>query len=245
MVQGQPPVFEVRKFASSGLVNGFGSSGVIDVTSIGGRTVVVLPDGSLLVGGGVQGQLALAKYSSAGVLDTAWATNGVATFGNPALSEQISGLALAGQSIMVTYTVFTFAQGSPPSSQVGVARVGLDGAVDTTFGRDGGVLAPARSMFSSPAASVLLSDGSILVGLFTETAFQQATFGMVRFSSAGRLDAAHASADATITHGNCAVQFVGLVEVGGGGAIVAGSKLVSGGMPPSESVLSRAIEFCP
>ncbi|MEN9801724.1 MAG: hypothetical protein RLZ37_849, partial [Actinomycetota bacterium] len=238
-VFGQASTYSIQKFNSSGLVNGFGTAGVLDVTSVGGRSMAVLQDGSLLVGGAVQGQLNLSKYSSAGVLDTAWATNGVSTFGNPNSIESISDLDVSGQSVIVTYRSNVFVQNGPPQSKNGVAKVGLDGVVDTTFGDAGGVLAPQRTGATFAPEGHVLSDGSIVVGLFSDTGFMAQTYGLIRFSATGDLDTAFASNDARITHGTCGVEYAGLADLGSGAVLVAGSKSPGGNMAPTESVLAK------
>jgi uncharacterized delta-60 repeat protein len=234
----QSTTYRIHKFDSSGLVNGFGTAGVLDVTSVGGRSMLVLQDGSLLVGGSAQGQLTLSKYSSAGVLDTTWATNGVSTFGNPSTSESISDLDISGQSVIITYRSNVFVQNGPPQVKNGVAKVGLDGVVDTTFGDAGGVLAPQRTGATFAAEGHVLSDGSIVVALFSDTGFQDQTLGMIRFSATGDLDTAFASDDAKITHGTCGVDYVGIVDLGNGALLIAGSKSV-GMNAPTESALAK------
>lgn len=243
--QNGPPSQYVSKFSTSGLDTNFGTSGSIDTSSFGGRYVAVLADGSLVVGGSTQGQLKLAKYSSAGVADSSWATSGVATFGNPSVSESARSVIVDGEDLIVPYMVSVFDpnQQGPPSMGPGVAKVSAaTGAVDTTFGIDGGVHMPVQSGMNDPYQTMVLSDGSIVMAAFTGASGSY-TGGLLRFSSTGQVDAAFASGATRIQHGTCGVVPPSIVELGNGSVLFAGGKEQPSVNTPETEVLVGKFTF--
>jgi uncharacterized delta-60 repeat protein len=229
----------ITKFDGTGVVSAFGTNGTLDVSAINGRSVLPLADGSILVGSGAQGQLKISKYTSAGALDSSWATSGSSSFGNPNISENFVNMTLDGTSVVVTYNSYGTPQGNgPPPIRIGVARVGLDGVVDTTFGIDGGVMTPVLTDFAYPVSTSVLSDGSIVIVAFQDTQFLDSTMALLRFSSTGDLDTAFASGLSTITAGTCAVETVGVVDLGSGDVLVVAAE--SGNMQsPTEALMAK------
>ncbi len=231
----------VSKFSTTGLDTNFGTSGSIDTTTFGGREVTVMADGSLLVGGNALGQLKLAKYSSAGAIDSSWATSGVATFGHPTVSESIRGVVESGQDLIVSYSVMIFNpnQMGPPSSGSGVAKiVAATGAVDTSFGIDGGVYTPVRSGFVDPFDTQVMADGSIVIAAFANGSLDM-TGGFLRFSATGQMDAAFASSETLVENGTCGVSPPMIVDLGGGSVLFAGGKDQPNNMAPTEVVVGK------
>ncbi|MBI2512127.1 MAG: delta-60 repeat domain-containing protein [Opitutae bacterium] len=135
-------------FESNGTVRtSFGRS---DISNLAGRvnTTLVLPDGSLLVGGSftITGSSIkhLARFTAAGTLDTGF---------NLSLDSSVAALARQSDGRIVVAGAFTALGGS---TRYYLARLNADLTVDTAF-------APP-ALNSSIAAMVVQSDGAIVVG---------------------------------------------------------------------------------
>ncbi|HXH74164.1 MAG TPA: hypothetical protein VNJ08_04320 [Bacteriovoracaceae bacterium] len=147
--------FGVAKFAPDGSMDaGFNGDGdtdgvisgpvtgiptISDIEAIGG--MAVLSDGKIFVAGEVDtagGQWALALYTSAGALDTAFDTDGYLTRSTPFTInsglDEVNGLVLQGTKSVVVGNAFI---ATTNSQDFLVARYTQAGVLDTTFGTGG------------------------------------------------------------------------------------------------------------
>lgn len=124
---------------------GADGSGVVRTDILAGndyvRGIVVLPDGSIVVGGETQNggvtSLALARYSSVGVLDTTFAVGGPEGSG---IARVSSGTADWGRALLRQADgMLVLAGGSSNGANYdfGVARFTADGQIDTGFSPGG------------------------------------------------------------------------------------------------------------
>jgi uncharacterized delta-60 repeat protein len=126
----------------------FGDHGITR-TSIGGNDIanamVLQPDGRIVIAGQSDGDFALARYTSAGVLDTTFGTMGkVKTPIGPG-ADVINGLALMpwGRIVAVgTARIDASAQGN----EIAVAAYNADGSLDKYFGNGGKVMKRATGV---------------------------------------------------------------------------------------------------
>ena len=147
-------VMVARLYPDGGLDQGFGDGGMAFTqirTAGAGSTVVVQPDGRIVVAGaagdygGAPDEVVLARYLGDGRLDPAFGDGGLATFDGPgdgfAVALQPDGKILVAGSALVDGGVYrTF-----------VARYDTAGRLDPGFG-DGGLAVPAP--FRSPSSPV-------------------------------------------------------------------------------------------
>lgn len=108
--------FVMARYTTTGALDAsFGSGGVVS-TEFGGRlpsssdeasAIALQPDGKLLLGGYTEGKFAVARYSSAGALDTTFGTGGKVSFAfGSGVDDQIKSIALQpdGKIVVAGYT---------------------------------------------------------------------------------------------------------------------------------------------
>jgi uncharacterized delta-60 repeat protein len=157
----------VRYTSSGELDTTFGTNG-ITVTTFAGIAFdpfgfAVQKNGDILVGGVAAtrsglNKFGLARYTSSGVLDTTFGTNGLVITKVGTRSDAPSALLLQpnGQIVMGGFEV---AEGNIPG-MMSLVRYNANGALDTTFGKGGISLASVR--FLGPETLALLSNGDYL-----------------------------------------------------------------------------------
>lgn len=152
-----------------------------------GRSVVLQPDGKIVVGGccynGLDLEFALVRYNADGSLDAGFAVDGKLStaFGEYGVGQSVTvqsdgKILLAGTSYNGTDEDFA------------LVRYNADGTLDTSFSGDGIVTTPVVGLRQDYALSVSVQpDGKILVAGYSQNASQQ--FSVVRYNADGSLDA--------------------------------------------------------
>lgn len=171
----------------------FGSGGSA-VLTIGGldeniKSVLLLPDGRILVGGAGSvsgyGKHLVVRYLADGRLDTTFAgVGGVAVdFGRP---SHVHGMALQPDGKLV---IAGEAYAGGELNAYAIARLTTTGALDASFGT-GGLVQQAFGDASNAHAVAIAADGSILVGGYVVRATDGTASGFLvaRFRPDGRLD---------------------------------------------------------
>ncbi len=151
--------FALARYDTSGNLDSiFGTSGIV-TTNINGddqiTSVGIDSNGNIVVAGSTLGQLVVARYTSAGALDTTFGTGGIFVLST---SGQFNSLAIqSNDEIVVT--------GLSGNSFI-VARITTGGALDTSFGPDGtGIItSPAIEIMTQANAVFLASNGDIMIG---------------------------------------------------------------------------------
>lgn len=175
----------VRYVADGTMDPSFGSGGVVLTSthpdSTTAKAVVALPSGAVVVGGdhGNFVGMYLARYDVDGALDASFGEDGIvvllpASIGLNelnALVRQPDGGLVAGGEIFPGF---------------GLVRFLENGAIDTSFGQDGGVRTAVGER-SSVDALAALSDGRILAA-GTDHSGDQSTIAVARYTSTGTLD---------------------------------------------------------
>jgi len=157
----------VRYTSAGELDTTFGTNG-ITVTTFAGIAVdpfgfAVQKNGDFLIGGVAttksgRNEFGLARYTSNGVLDTTFGTNGLVTTKVGTRSDAPSALLLQpnGQIVMGGFEV----AGANIPGMMSLVRYNANGALDTTFGKGG--ISLARVTFLGPETLALLSNGDYL-----------------------------------------------------------------------------------
>ena len=156
-------VFTLAKATTTGLDRTFGSSGIARATFAGKQAVAndlaVLPGGQILLAGSVRptttspsSDTGLARFTSAGALDPAFGTGGMATHNLHANEDFAAAIAtLADGRFLVT----------GPANGVGmVARFTAAGALDPGFGTGGKVVGGLMQAGFGFAPADIVVDGS-------------------------------------------------------------------------------------
>jgi uncharacterized delta-60 repeat protein len=181
----------VRLTSAGQLDASFGTGGkvITDQSNIDDATsVIVQADGKIVVGGsnflGNSANFSLARYTTSGVLDTSFSSDGRAdaTFG---LEDIATSLALQsdGKYVQVGYTNVNNATTGP--NDFAVARWNADGTLDTSFDVDGLVTIDFAN--DDRANSVAIqSDGKVIVAGSWDGGASD--FAIVRLNTNGSLD---------------------------------------------------------
>ncbi len=165
------------------------------------NAVAVQTDGKIVVGGQsdtassgpytLSARFSLARYTTAGTLDTTFGTGGkvIATFGSNSTSR-LNALALQPDGKIVAAGSGVFEGDGLPDFVI--ARYNPDGTLDTTFsddGRDSTDFHGDNFLSSDSANAVAIqSDGKIvLVGAANDSATSE-RFALVRYNTDGTLD---------------------------------------------------------
>jgi uncharacterized delta-60 repeat protein len=169
--------------ASSYLDPSFGTDGIATTyvgANVYGASIVLQPDAKIVAAAYAgAGQIALARYTMTGTLDTSFGTHGIVltTTGTVgALARQSDGkLVIVGSQLI----------GYPDFSAFLLMRYTVTGTVDTDFGTNGVVVTPIGS--SSSATSVAIQpDGKIVVA--GGTGWRSSAIAIARYNSDGSLD---------------------------------------------------------
>lgn len=162
----------VRLEASGDVDTAFGLNGVANV-SIGdfdeGRAIGLLGDGSILVGGTGDRDFAIARFTSSGVLDPSFGTNGVTTYDFAGSFDFLTDLLVipdwngAGERILAVGTARESSAVS--STQFAAALFTRDGNLENGFGDQGvALLDIAPGQAENGAAAAILNNTIILAG---------------------------------------------------------------------------------
>jgi trimeric autotransporter adhesin len=206
--------FVVVRYDTSGALDaGFGTGGIVSTDFSGGldvaSAVAVLSDDTILLGGYSASRFALARYTSAGVLDATFGTGGTVT-------SSITGSDVAAD-MAVQSDGRILLGGYNAGFHTQIARYDANGALDTTFGT-AGVVTTAVASGSIIEGIAVRGNGSIVVGITATTSGRD--FGVISYLPDGRVDAAFAPAGAssldgapTFTEGGPAVVLDANVQV--------------------------------
>jgi len=155
----------VARYLSNGTPDTFGTAGRTYTAVGAGNTsdvancVAVLPDGKVLVGGTSGGDFMILRYTSGGVLDTGFDTDGIVTIGFPGATQKGTGLVVQSDGrIIITGTVTANAR-----NYFAAVRFTADGALDATFGTGGGIATAITAGTDNAYAALLQPDGKLIL----------------------------------------------------------------------------------
>lgn len=176
----------------------FGSGGVA-VTPVGTgedvpHAVAVQGDGKLIVAGSsasnVSDDFAVVRYTRDGALDPTFGAGGKVTIDFAGKSDTARAVALQADGKIVVAGGATTAGNE---ERFGVARLNLDGTLDSSFGSGGKVVTAFTGSSADRASAILMQpDGSVLVG--GQASFGSSAtgvdFALARYTSSGSPDMA-------------------------------------------------------
>jgi uncharacterized delta-60 repeat protein len=152
-------------------------------------SVAIQSDGKIVVAGSSQKTLnspydfALARYTSNGILDTTFGSNGKVTtdFGSydtaSSVAIQSDGkIVVAGESLR------------SPQYDFALARYDSDGSLDTTFDSDGKVTTDFGGDYDGAFSVAIQIDGKIVVAGGSDNSSSRNDFALARYESNGNLD---------------------------------------------------------
>ncbi|MCA1625700.1 MAG: FG-GAP-like repeat-containing protein [Acidobacteria bacterium] len=213
-----PKAFALARYNIDGsLDSSFNGDGKIifdyDTAYSGANSILIQPDGKILVGGIGGGGFRVVRLNVDGSFDNSFGTNGRVTtvIGQ---SGRVSGLALQADGKIVAVG----ADGGNNAYNVVVVRYNSNGSLDTNFGVGGIIKTPnEEATFGTNPAVAIQTDGKILVSLSTRN------FTVIRFNGDGSLDTGFGSggkataAEAGYKSGGLVIQSNGkIVRVGTG-----------------------------
>ena len=218
---------ELKKFTSTGVADSaFGTSGTLTLSQSEYNFAVNSAD-SILVGGSTgtsPSSATVKKYTSAGVLDTAWATSGVLSLswvGNQ--GDNLSVMTVATDAGNKIYVAVRASANQSMNSTSKLFRLLADGTNDSSFG-SGTLLSSASSPYVVDI--LVLADGNVVptsmnMGMNPEV-------GVSMVSSSGVLDSSHATNTASLLFGDCALSDARIAQLSTGEVLAFGSTYVMG-----------------
>lgn len=204
---------------SFGETSGGARSGIASVAVPGGSgaiaSLALAPDGSLVAGGfrdvpqaggGALSDFAVARFTSAGDLDTTFNGSGfyVTDFSGANQPDEVLGVAVQpdGRVLAAGFTGNTLPRSG--ASRFAILRLNTNGTPDTTFANNGRFTgAPASARFEALDTITVLGDGSILAaGTYGDPNAPAASpdainsnFALLRLTSSGAVDPAFGSTE--------------------------------------------------
>jgi uncharacterized delta-60 repeat protein len=181
--------------------------------------------------------VALTRHTASGALDSAFGSGGKvdvsAAFGASGNSEA-RALAIQPDGKLL---VAGYASG-PGNSEFLIARLNVNGTLDTGFGGSGVVRTPVGTGEDIANAMVLQPDGRIVLGGSAIAADGRRDFALARYTSAGVLDATFGSGGLVMTPVGPSDDIAyTLVRMPWGRLVAAGSARVSTGGPGTDVAL--------
>lgn len=180
----------VLRYDSNGTLDTtFGTGGFVNTDIASNEqthTLLIQPDGKILVGGSAQNSFALLRYTTTGVLDTTFDTDGIVTttIGSGGTAS-IRSFFFDNNQITVGGISFNGAN----NSEFTLARYSVSGALDTTFGT-GGILRTSVSTGLDEMHAMQRVSGKIVAAGFAADGLR-VNFALARYdATTGGLDPA-------------------------------------------------------
>jgi uncharacterized delta-60 repeat protein len=223
--------FAVARYTAQGVLDTSFSGDGVQTTDFGaddgGMAVAIQADGRIVVAGGSGNNFALARYEAQGALDTSFSGDGRQTtdfsgfdFGKAVAIGADGKIVVAGAS--------DTSEGGLPTADFALARYLDDGALDTTFSRDGRQTTDFGATYDTAEGVAVQADGGIVVaghGSAVDTfgSYFPSDFELARYDAKGALDTSF-SGDGRQTTNFGGDEFGYGVAVQSNGAIVAVGK---------------------
>ncbi|MBK7233776.1 MAG: T9SS type A sorting domain-containing protein [Saprospiraceae bacterium] len=197
----------------------FDNDGILTTTigtgNASGNTIVIQPDGKILLGGNSGNNLALARYQINGSLDDTFGMGGAVTtnLGCANASGSTMELQNDGKILLGGYC------GIFPNYDFALTRYNTDGSLDQSFGNAGSVITPILNAGDQGLSIAIQNDGKILLGGVTDNG-SNGDFALVRYHTMGSLDSSFGTHGKVITAVGPASEIIRAVVVQQDGKIV-------------------------
>jgi uncharacterized delta-60 repeat protein len=180
--------------AQSGLLDSeFGTNGIV-TTKVGGdndqvTSVAIQTDGKIVVAGNVyknagpKYSFVVVRYTTNGILDTTFGTNGIAT--KPLICDSSEVSALAIQSDGKIVVVGNSAYGT---ANIFTVRYKMNGTLDSTFGTNGTITTPFSLLTSYAGGIAIQSNENLIVSGSAYTFEANYDFKVAGYKTNGALD---------------------------------------------------------
>lgn len=209
-------ILALQKVGNEAVVTRFTPLGALDMTFAGtgyavvpnivAWTMLLQPDGKILVGGNTTGRTAygaVARLNHDGSIDTAFGSNGQVS-----TSLMLYGRALGIQWVNSIPDILLGGQNS--SGMFDVARFTPSGAVDTTFGASGAATVPFCGFGGRVYSLAVDPSGNILAGGYAIlTRYGSPKLAVVRFTPSGAVDTSFGDPASTGRVGSAIRDFFG------------------------------------
>jgi len=238
-VDGNSGFVELARFNSSGTLDTtFGTGGITTTQAVpfnpafdATGAIALQSNGEILVAAGSPG--VIARFTSAGQLDTTFGTGGVANLVSP-FPTQI--LVLASGKILVS-------AGAPlptPTAQASiVSRYNSNGSLDTTFAAAGMMATPVTASAMTQSGGKILIAGAVTSKIGVPPASGDIGFGIVRYNANGVIDTTFGTGGIAVIDFGSSAPLSGAfaIAVQSNGDIVAGGAAAQG---PENASLNSA-----
>jgi uncharacterized delta-60 repeat protein len=229
----------IRYNADGSLDTTFGAGGKV-VTDISGgtdqaRALSIMADGRIVVAGmgSVAGtsRFAVARYTSAGQLDTSFDTDGKATSQYaPGSATAQSIVVLSDGSIIAAGSVYNF---STDAADFAAVKYQSNGSLDAGFGAGGWAILDMGGNNDSAQSLLRQSDGKlVLAGYNQDSGSGASDFALVRLNANGSLDASFG------TGGRVVTDFGGDIDQAMAAALQSNGQIVVAGLATVDGVTS-------
>ncbi len=192
------------------------------------RSIVIGPDGKIVVAGQDNQDFAVARYNPNGSLDTSFDSDGRVTTAFPFRNDVVHGVALQADGKIVV--------AGESSTDFALARYNANGSLDASFGSGGTVLSDF-GVVDIATGLVLQSDGKIVVAGYSTTGSGY-NFQFARYNTNGSLDASFGNNGSVVTDFGNADQAHAI-------ALQADGKVVAAGYAGNDFALARYLTEIP
>ncbi|MEO8713120.1 MAG: T9SS type A sorting domain-containing protein [Parafilimonas sp.] len=215
----------VRLKTNGSLDSTFGKNGKVINTQIGnmafGRSVLVQPDGKIIVGGDRSGSTPtclVTRYKTNGTLDSSFGTNGIVNTKLTNYGDQFLKVVLQQDGRIIGVGRTGLFSGNDNDNNIIAVRYKSNGVLDSTYGAFGIQTINFPGASSAAQAAILETDGKLLItGNVTDS---NANFVLLRLKTDGRLDSSFGTNGSTITDFNLNDFAYSIVLQGGDSSII-------------------------
>ena len=220
-VFGQPNHFALARYNSDGSVDttfGMGGRVATDFGNTVPYSMMMQPDGKIVLTGSVGNDFAVARFNIDGSFDTSFGTGGRVTTDFGGSSGAGYGIARTPDGKIVVAGIHEIVVNSAFTYDFAVVRYNADGTLDTSFGASGKVITDFLSSSDIPSSVTVQADGKIIVSGVTDGNFE-----LVRYNLDGSLDTSFG------TGGKVVTDFGSFLEIGNSVIVQADGKIVVAG----------------
>ena len=230
----------IRHNPDGSLDTSFGNGGKV-VTVIGdgseGRSVVVQPDGKILVAGRTWTQFLgysflVTRYTETGALDGEFGTGGIA------LTDVGADAFLAAMTLQADGKIVVAGNGL---NDIALVRLLPSGEMDSSFGNGGRVVTDLGGYYEGASAIAIQPDGKIVVAGNTDTNTERDLL-LLRYLETGTLDPSFSDDGILLTDVRATHDFATGVALQSDGNIVVAGISFSGQGTDSDACLVRCLE---